>query len=79
MDQIVVSLWQGQRVERNKHRLRFDPAAFSNFLHIVFDSLVVVVSGFGRVKSDCESVVVVSAAWSVVLVFVIDFVNVVGQ
>ena len=48
--------------------------AFLSFLHIVFDSIVVVVSGFGRVKSDCESVVVVSVAWSVVLVFVIDFV-----
>ena len=35
---------------------------------------VVVVSDFGRVTSEYESVVVVSVAWSVVLVFVIDFV-----
>ena len=40
----------------------------------MFGPVVGVVSGFGRVRSDCESVVVVSVGWSVVLVFVIDFV-----
>ena len=40
----------------------------------MFGPFVEVASGFGRAKSDCESVVVVSVAWSVVLVFVIDFV-----
>ena len=40
----------------------------------MFGLFVGVVSDFGRAKSGCESVVVVSVAWSVVLVFVIDFV-----
>ena len=40
----------------------------------MFGPVVGVVSGFGRVRSDCESVVVVSVGWSVVLVFAIDFV-----
>ena len=52
---------------------------FSDFQLIVFGPFVVVVSDFGRVTSDCDSVVVVSVAWSVVLVFVIDFVVVAQQ
>ena len=45
----------------------------------MFGPLVEVVSGFGRVKSGYEPVVVVSAARSVVLVSVIDFVVVAQQ
>ena len=46
----------------------------SSVRRTVFGPVVGVVSGFGRVRSDCEVVVVVSVGWLVVQVFAIDFV-----